>query len=235
MINWDQLDNFEFMKKQFFAASPFEWLHIDGFLLSGYCEQLNDFSSVTGNKDAYLDSRRKSVQHKVKGMPKTPLQRQLFEELHSEKFLSFLKNITGIDPLYADEALYGGGFHETHDKGYLKIHTDFNILPSTQKHRALNLMIYLNPVWKQEWGGCLELWNSSLDEKPHTILPLMNRMILFRCSEISFHGHPVPMSLPEGVTRKSLAVYYYEDWPKGLKQRPNTHYVNVPMDAHHDS
>ncbi|MCH7550890.1 MAG: 2OG-Fe(II) oxygenase [Proteobacteria bacterium] len=78
---------------------------------------------------------------------------EFFQEINSDKFLSFLRAITGIAPLYADPALTGGGLHEVHNGGFLKIHTDFNCLRSTQKHRALNLMLYLNPDWQEEWGG----------------------------------------------------------------------------------
>jgi Rps23 Pro-64 3,4-dihydroxylase Tpa1-like proline 4-hydroxylase len=89
------------------------------------------------------------------------------------------------------------------------------------------MMLFLNPEWHYRWGGCLELWNRDLSERVHTILPLMNRMVLFRTSDTSFHGHPVPLNVPEGVTRKSLAVYYYEDWPAGVKVRNHTNYVET--------
>lgn len=233
MINWASLKEIGVIKSVYRGNDPFQWIIIDFFLHPGCCEQLADFSRVTGNKDPYRKSSRSSVRHKINGLPKTEIQKAFFEELHSEKFLLFLKKITGIDSLHPDRRLRGAGIHETHNGGFLKVHTDFNRLPGTGKHRALNLMLYLNPVWKEEWGGFLEIWPESLDKRAHNIMPIINRMVLFRCSEKSFHGHPVPLKMPAGVTRKSLAVYYYEDWPEGVAPRPNTHYVKTPQELNH--
>jgi Rps23 Pro-64 3,4-dihydroxylase Tpa1-like proline 4-hydroxylase len=33
------------------------------------------------------------------------------------------------------------------------------IHPQTKKHRRINALLYLNSDWKQEYNGCLELWN----------------------------------------------------------------------------
>jgi hypothetical protein len=32
---------------------------------------------------------------------------------------------------------------------------------------------------------------------------------LFETNDISYHGHPDPLQCPEGVFRKSIALYYY--------------------------
>ena len=34
-------------------------------------------------------------------------------------------------------------------------------------------------------------------------------MAVFSTSEISYHGHPEPLTCPDGWTRKSIATYYY--------------------------
>jgi hypothetical protein len=51
---------------------------------------------------------------------------------------------------------------------------------------------------------------------------------LFKTSEISFHGHPAPLACPEGITRRSLAAYYYTDWPGDLGVRLGTNYQLTP-------
>jgi hypothetical protein len=40
-------------------------------------------------------------------------------------------------------------------------------------------------------------------------LPKFNRVVIFTTTETSFHGHPEPLSCPEHMSRKSLALYYY--------------------------
>jgi hypothetical protein len=34
-------------------------------------------------------------------------------------------------------------------------------------------------------------------------------MAIFTTTNSSFHGHPEPLLCPEGVSRKSIALYYY--------------------------
>ena len=44
---------------------------------------------------------------------------------------------------------------------------------------------------------------------------MANRVLIFTTDVTSFHGHPEPMRCPEGVSRRSLALYYFsiEDDP----------------------
>jgi len=150
------------MRDRFLNNQPFPWILIDHFLEPGYCEELaSGFSKTLRGKDPYRDSSRLNVQHKITNtFPAlmTQVQKDFFKDINSEKFVSYLEVITDIKKIYPDFGLYGGGLHEIHNNGFLKIHTDFNLLPSTGKHRALNLMVYLNPEWDESWGGCLEIW-----------------------------------------------------------------------------
>ena len=62
----------------------------------------------------------------------------------------------------------------------------------------MNLIIYLNPVWETSWGGNLELWNASHDKlitPVQQISPTFNSAVLFRTSDISWHGVPNPVLL----------------------------------------
>ena len=55
------------------------------------------------------------------------------------------------------------------------------------------------------------------------VLPLFNRCVIFSTTSTSFHGHPEPLSCPEGRTRKSLALYYYtRGRPEEEKQAVHT-------------
>lgn len=206
---------------------PFPHIVINGFLEKGVCEEIVDgFPSVMQDRGRSNRGVAKGKAHAPQMDMMTEVQRAFFEAVHSGKFLDFLSRITGIERLYGDPQLQGGGLHESVNGGFLKVHADFN-RGLKNKHRALNMMLYLNPVWKEEWGGCLELWDKDCDERVKSILPLNNRMVLFRTSENSWHGHPRPLNVPEGVTRKSLAVYYYEDWPSSIEVRDTTLYVET--------
>src|SRR5688572_23077766 len=81
-----------------------------------------------------------------------PTARRLIEDLISADFLGFLERLTGIEGLIPDPYLEGGGIHQIGTGGYLKIHTDFNYHSHLRLHRRLNLLLYLNPGWRPEWG-----------------------------------------------------------------------------------
>lgn len=101
----------------------------------------------------------------------------------------------------------GGGLHEIHPRGLLKVHVDFERHPSGLR-RVANLLIYLNEDWKEEWGGALELHDGR--DRPRAVIPpIGGRAVLFLTTPQSWHGHPHPLACPAGKTRRSLALYYY--------------------------
>ena len=43
------------------------------------------------------------------------------------------------------------------------------------------------------------------------ILPMFNRLMVFGTTDFTYHGHPDPLQCPDGMTRKSLALYYFSN------------------------
>jgi hypothetical protein len=43
------------------------------------------------------------------------------------------------------------------------------------------------------------------------VAPVANRVLIFTTDATSFHGHPEPMTCPEGMARRSLALYYFTE------------------------
>jgi hypothetical protein len=140
-----------------------------------------------------------------------PFTRHLLNELNSSVMLEFLERLTGIDGLIPDPHLSGGGLHQIERGGFLDVHADFNVYERLRLDRRLNLLLYLNRDWPEEYGGHLELWTRDMGACARRVLPVFNRMVVFSTSDISFHGHPQPLSCPPERTRKSLAVYYYSN------------------------
>jgi hypothetical protein len=138
-----------------------------------------------------------------------PITRNLFAQLNSATMIDFLQTLTGISGLVPDPHLFGGGLHQIQAGGFLKIHADFNLHPATALERRLNLLIYLNKQWNEEYGGHLELWDMTMTRCIHRIAPVFNRCVIFTTGETSYHGHPEPLRCPSDRTRKSLALYYY--------------------------
>lgn len=139
-----------------------------------------------------------------------PAVRQVVDTLTSDEFVDWLSRLTGIPNLQADPNIEGGGMHQTEAGGFLNVHADFQMHPHEKTwRRRVNLILYLNPEWKQEWGGCIEFWDREMKNRVKKISPEFNRVVIFNTNKESFHGYPDPMRCPQGITRKSLALYYY--------------------------
>jgi hypothetical protein len=159
-------------------------------------------------------SRYRHVNEDKLGLNKSerfpPTIREAIDELNSPRFVAWLSALTGIERLVPDPSLEGGGLHQTESGGFLNVHTDF----TTHYHRRswrrrVNLILYLNEGWKEEWKGSLELWDREMKRCVRKVPPLLNNAIIFSTTEAAYHGYPDRICCPETVTRKSIALYYY--------------------------
>jgi Rps23 Pro-64 3,4-dihydroxylase Tpa1-like proline 4-hydroxylase len=137
----------------------------------------------------------------------------LFMELNSPEFIQYLENITGIKGIITNDIeLQGAGIHRIRRGGYLQLHTDFNTYYSGiygKLDRRINLLIYMNPSWKDEYNGSLCICDKQTETCVKKIPPLLNRCVIFNTSNKSIHGHPEVLNTPENICRQSIAVYYY--------------------------
>ena len=200
------------LAREYRDAQPFPFVKIDSFLEGAFVEKVAssypDFreSASIGRMFESVNEHRKVQITNEKIFPE-PV-RLLNRALSAPEFLERLSEITGIPRLLADSTLAGGGMHQTGPRGRLDVHVDFNRLEESGWHRRLNILVYLNPVWKREWGGSLELWDEEVKACHHSIEPILNRCIIFETSERSYHGVEAVVC-PEDLTRKSFAGYYY--------------------------
>ena len=196
------------------AARPFPHVVIDDFLPGAIAQQLVD--EFPGTDDVPWIAYDSATERKLESLDEerlAPCTRHVISQLNGGALLTFLQDLTGITGLVPDPLLWGGGLHQTERGGFLEVHADFNLHPATQLHRRLNLLLYLNPGWREEWGGHLELWGADMRTCEVRILPSFNRMVVFNTDRSCFHGHPHPLTSPADVTRKSLALYYYAREP----------------------
>jgi Rps23 Pro-64 3,4-dihydroxylase Tpa1-like proline 4-hydroxylase/glycosyltransferase involved in cell wall biosynthesis len=210
-------------------AQPFPHIVIDNFLppsiLNGV---IDDFRN---HNDWGWDNSQYSQQHQVKkffspwnenGNNILPINTKLIlNYLNSPETISMLEKLTGIDGLIADPTLLGGGMHKIDSGGKLSIHADSRKHAVTGNYRRINLLVYLNKNWNSEWGGSLQLWNNDMTTMVQDIQPFFNRVVIFNTGGDTYHGHPHVLNTPEGVSRISLALYYY------TKENPDTDENNV--------
>lgn len=141
-----------------------------------------------------------------------PMLRSISAALMSERFSSFLGQLTGFRFLRPDPTLDGGGLHRCTAGGYLNVHADFTAHHTNPLwRRRVNLLLYLNPEWQPQWGGDLELWSTDMSRREVTVAPIGNRMLVFTTADDSYHGFPAGLRSPPGVARHSLALYYFTE------------------------
>jgi 2OG-Fe(II) oxygenase superfamily len=147
--------------------------------------------------------------------------------LNSGPFLTYLEKMTGIDNLIADPSYFGGGVHWIENGGFLEVHADFNHLKKYNLERRLNLLLYLNENWQDEYNGQLELWDRKTMTMVKAVAPIFNRCVVFSTTKESLHGHPAPLATPPGVARRSLALYYYTNtWDPAVQAHTTMYYIS---------
>jgi Rps23 Pro-64 3,4-dihydroxylase Tpa1-like proline 4-hydroxylase len=208
-------DSVAALRQQFRDAQPFPHLVLDGLFHPDLLDLVNEeFERL----DASRWRRSYDGQHErtLRSLPKSRLGHAAelyFGLLHSGRFVDYLERISGIEGLIPDAHLHDGGFHESRRGGRFRVHTDFNKHMQTRLDNELVLITYLNRDWNPAWRGALELWGAEPRECLRRIEPVFGRTFLMREGPLSFHGHPAPLELPAGHSRRSVAAYFYSNRP----------------------
>lgn len=201
---------------------PFPYIVIDNFYPNEDRLEslLRDFGISPGSWEKKIhQNSKKQICYKL--LSDKTITYSIMQEMNSPIMLYLIEGLSGILNIKPDPLYMGGGLHETKKEGFLNVHVDFNWHKELKMHRRINLLLYLNKDWKEEYGGHLELWDG--ENMVHKILPIWNRCVIFNTSDISFHGHPHPLACPEDKSRKSLAMYYYtKNRPDNEKSDPHT-------------
>ena len=231
--------------KEFELAKPFRHIIIDDFLDDFVVKRIFDefpkLSSelwVVGHnknqpikyaKDNPFEKKMVAISDKEK-FPKH--HKQLFEYFDSTVFLNFLKKLTGIKDLQIDETGRHAGIRGMLNESYQHVHSDAVIHPQTGLRKRLSVILYLNKFWDENMGGCLEIWDDNMTKCVHKILPKYNRLVIFECTEKSYHGVPEPIKIQskDGM-RKSLIFSYMSQPTKNNSGRKRAKFVARPCDS----
>jgi hypothetical protein len=139
-----------------------------------------------------------------------PITRNFMLQLNSATFVSFLEQLSGFGGLIPDPTFRGGGLHSTGRGGRLLVHSDADRHPLGESfNQRLNLIVFLNQDWSEDYGGALQLWSRDKLKCVRSISPAFNRTVIFESGTDTYHGHPSPLRCPDHRTRLSLACYYY--------------------------
>jgi Rps23 Pro-64 3,4-dihydroxylase Tpa1-like proline 4-hydroxylase len=218
-------------RDQYNSATPFPHIVLHDFLDQEILERcLRDFPSTPKSVVGY---RRSQENLKFEFKPETllPQARSLFYSFNSIPFVGFIENLTGIKGLIPDPYFAGAGFHQVNEGGHLDIHTDFNFHSAMGLERRINVLIYLNKDWKEEYGGCFEIWDQKMSRCCRRVVPDFNTCVVFNTSSTSFHGNPVQVKHPHGQPRRAIALYYYTATWDRTRRANNTSFKVRPDSA----
>jgi Rps23 Pro-64 3,4-dihydroxylase Tpa1-like proline 4-hydroxylase len=203
----------ERLHREYAGAQPFPHIVIDDFLpVKTADEVLAEFPSPDEIEWQRFKSGTERKLATSLDEQMRPATRHLLAQFNSSALCGFLEKLTGIEGVIPDPHFVGGGLHQIQRGGFLKMHADFNWHARLRLDRRINLLLYFNKNWREEYGGELELWDErggQMHQCVQRILPVFNRCVVFSTTSTSFHGHPNPLACPEGWTRKSMALYYY--------------------------
>lgn len=209
--------NYENLHNIVLGTSPCKHIVIDNFLTEEtVISVLNELKELTPDKAYYVSANTNSCareNHKVAFRDNLGYCiEDVLKELTDTEFVDFIEKTFGIENILKNsEELHGAGVHKVYNEGFLGMHKDFNFLDDKDNgriDRRINLLLYMNPNWQEEYKGHLSLFDETTQKITKKILPILNRCVIFDTTDC-IHGHPEPMVLPDGLCRQAIALYYY--------------------------
>ena len=233
MINstYSSEENIKKLQRQFAEAVPCKHLILDNFLSEDIANQLYE----NFPKMDELNVRRKSLnENKAEGISFRSFSssfNQVKKYLNTPEMNKWISEVVDIPDLFSTDDALGCGLHQGPPESFVDVHIDVNVNTQKGLHRRINLLIYLNKEWQDDYGGALELWDKEMKECIVSTLPNFNRAVIFLTDENSPHGYS-KVNIPDHETRKSMYCYYYTPLTDGVKYK-DSKFLSRPDDPIH--
>lgn len=132
--------------------------------------------------------------------------------IQSPEIVARVEKITKIPHQQPDSSLYAGGISMMTLGDFLNPHIDNSHDSDRHRYRTLNLLYYVTPDWKPEYGGNLELWDENVREA-ETIPSKFNRFVIMETNRNSWHS--VSPVTHDGQRCAVSNYYFSEKSPEG--------------------
>ena len=203
------------LKEKFHTAKPFPHLVLDNFLEKDYFSLLissfKDYQ-IHEKEGKFFNSpaeRKKWISLNT-DLPKNIL--LILDTLNKKSWISNLKMLTGLDTLYSTKVgnTLLANYHEMMPGGVLVSHVDHSSDQETGLPHVLNIILFLSPEWRSEYGGSTLFWNQSGKEIVQKVEYIPNRAVIFLHTPYSFHSveHIEPS---HNYLRRTIYVDYYSE------------------------
>ena len=194
-------------------TTPFKYTVIDNFLSANLAnEAMNGFPPLSD--PCWEHSKDKGIEVKSRTMWKSEFDIpehivDVIRIVNSSLILTAMSDLFEIPKLMPDPYFSGGGLNVSEKNGHLDVHVDGNYHDASGLNRRMNLLIYFNPNWKEDWGGEFGIYTDEGNTLVKAVPPLFNRCVIFDSHDKSFHGLPNPIKFPNDDPRRSIILYYY--------------------------
>lgn len=195
---------------------PFDHFIINNFFPEETATSLVKEFPIYNDEKWYVynnELEHKKTNNKWNDFPATTY--KVFSYLNSKDFIEIIEKSLNIK-LFSDPGLHGGGWHIHGQGGNLNPHLDYSTHPKMGLQRKLNLIVYLSPELKAEHGGHLGLYSNESSTFPGKLIkeiePRFNTAILFDTTQNSWHGMSQKLQLPDNIYRRSIAIYYLQEF-----------------------
>ncbi len=191
------------------------YFYIDNLLPDNVARQIHDAFPTPGSMK--LRKSLREHKHVAAQMDQyAPMLEEAVYAFQDPRILELIREVCGIESLYADKHLYAGGVSLMGKGQFLNPHLDNSHEKDRARWRVLNLLYYVSPGWESRFGGHLELWPDGVKGQPLIMESAFNRLVVMATHGASWHSVSPVL---EDRKRACISNYYFSDSPLKASDR----------------
>lgn len=160
---------------------------VDNLFESLICQNIYNAFPKDGNGFFNRDSFREKKRTSADLSAYNEILGDITYAFQDPRVVELMAELVGFDQLEPDPKLYAGGLSMMFPGDYLNPHIDNSHDGDRNRYRRLNLLYYVSPDWRVEYGGNFELWDEQR-VNPKTITALTNRLVVMETNKTSWHS-----------------------------------------------
>ena len=178
---------------------------VDNLLPMEICEKIYNSFPKDGNGFFNRESFREKKRTSADLSSYDQILSDITYAFQDQRVVELVSNLIGLKHIEPDPKLYAGGLSMMFPGDFLNPHIDNSHDGERERYRRLNLLYYVSPNWKLDYGGNFELWNAERTT-PKTLIALTNRLVVMETNKTSWHSvSQVKMDRP----RCCVSNYYF--------------------------
>ena len=180
-------DECDRLKREFSQPDQVPTFVLDDVLPEAWAREI--YAAFPGQDRMSFKNSMKERKHVAAQMNEhEPILEESVYAFQQPNVLKLIAEITGLRALESDAELYAGGISAMVKGSYLKPHLDNSHDSKQDRYRVLNLLYYVTPDWRPEFGGSLEVWDKGPSGSPRAFPALFNRLVVMATNRTSWHS-----------------------------------------------